>query len=103
MDCTVQVKSEAAKYVMVSAHLPNLANTADFESKGKAIFVKEVTAAAGSTLYGDNKPIWTRFMRSLAFKKGIIDCHQGKIMVDAPNIDEEQASPQDIMAWHHSD
>ena len=88
MDCTVQLKSEAAKNVMVSAHQPNITNSADFKTKGKANFVKEVTAAAGTTLYGDNKPIWTRLMRNITFRRGTMDCHEGKMMVDAMKINE---------------
>ena len=82
-DVTVQMPNEAANYVQVSVQMPNIAATADFLTKGKTVFAKNATLAAGvSNLYdADKGPLLTRTHTKVTFQRESIDIHEGKIIV----------------------
>ena len=79
---TVEVKTEAAQYVLMSAQYANLANTKDFSTAGKNNFAREVATAAGPNIFhNETKPVYTRTRGNLTFKGESVGCHEGKVYV----------------------
>ena len=83
-DDVVEVKTEAAKFLVLSVQLPNTDGTKDFEAKHKADFQKIVTLAAGhKNLYGDKLPRWTRWRTGLPSRNSTVDVLEGIITIQA--------------------